>query len=91
MIPASATDLAELVDRARRDFFREVGDSANSLILDAATFGSILGGSGEVVVDDRGRQYFKGLEVIFANSPGRKVMLAHAIDPADECESCRGL
>lgn len=84
-------ELSDLVEVARRDFFHEVGDSANTLILDATTFGPILGESVEVATDDKGRLMFRGLEVVFMNSPGRKVLIAHATDPTSECQSCRGL
>lgn len=80
-----------LLDEARRSFFHEVGDSANAVILDASTYGAILGASGALQIDDKGRQLLSGLEVIFTSSPGRKVMIAKVVDPLDECESCRGL
>ena len=83
-------DLSDLVDAARRDFFHEVGDSANALILDSS-FRAILAESVEVSEDEKGRARFRGLEVIYIDSPGRKVLLAHVLDPTDECKSCRGL
>ena len=86
--PKTCGDLSALLDSARREFFREVGDSANAVVLDSSEFGWLLP---ELAADDRGRPVFAGLSVVFADSPLRPVLLAKLVDPLDECESCRGL
>ena len=87
-VPRTADELRELLVSSRKDFFREVGDSADSVVLDADSFGWI---AAECARDDRGRLLFSGLRVVFAAGPSSPVMLAKTMDPLDECESCRGL
>ena len=86
--PSTCGELAALLAAARRDFFREVGDSANAVVLDAAAYREMV--SPELKSDERGRQYLFGLEVLFSDL-GRGVRLAKLVDPLDACESCRGL
>ena len=87
-LPKTSGELRELLLAARKDFFREAGDSANSVILDRATFGWVVP---ECSADDRGRPLFSVLVVVFAECPGSPVLLAKTMDPLNECESCRGL
>ena len=86
--PTTCGELARLLETARRDFFREVGDSANAVLLDASAYGPLV--SSELKTDERGRSYLFGLEVLFMNS-GRGLLLAKVFDPLDDCEACLGL
>lgn len=81
-----AEDLAAALPQAKVDFFRDVGDSADVLILDESKYLGI-----KVTLDDRGASMFQGLEVIFAKSPRHPVSLARAAPLFDDCEKCRGL
>lgn len=89
--PATAAELTDFADEARKRFFREYGDSANSLIIDPVEFGRVPGHESLLATDSQGVQRLRNLRVVFASIPGHPLCAAIINDPFDECESCRGL
>lgn len=89
--PATAAELTDSADEARKRFFREYGDSANSLIIDPVSFGQVPGHESLLATDEHGIQRLRNLRVVFASIPGHPICAAIIYDPFDECVACRGL
>lgn len=89
--PASAEELERAAGVARKKFFQEYNDSANSLIIDPVLFGKVPGHAAVLTTDGEGVQRLRGLRVVFASVPGHPFCAAIVHDPFYECESCGSL
>ncbi len=89
--PETSEAFLAAVDEARKIFFAEYGDSANSVIVSRELFQRIPDHARLAVVAEDGELRVRGLALLFADIPGHPFCVAIVHDPFHACERCGSL